>query len=257
MIPGFNISNEEKILADKLKELRISTGISQKDLSEGLDVSIQTITSIESYKRAVSLNLLRSYSIYFNMNLSTFFDDTIDTSENSLNYESEIENIKKKLLNILPIQIPCYSHRELFNPKFPKQQSIAYALRSGDYYSKHGKDLYMVQVQTNNLYPDVLANDRIVVDPKLPVDTGIGIVYRKNHKRDHFNNENGAMIIRFEKTESGNILFANNFTKNHLQTPIKRELKENEYKGMVIQIIRPVLVKGINTTYKDLPIGQA
>ena len=100
MIPGFNISNEEKILADKLKELRISTGISQKDLSEGLDVSIQTITSIESYKRAVSLNLLRSYSIYFNMNLSTFFDDTIHTSENSLNYESEIENIKKKLLNI-------------------------------------------------------------------------------------------------------------------------------------------------------------
>ena len=257
MIPAHNISNEEKLLADKLKELRVSTSISQKDLAEALDVSILTISSIEGHKRAVSLPLLRSYSIYFNMNLSTFFDDTIDTSENNLNYEFEIESIKKKLINILPVQIPCYSHTELFNPKFPKQEPIAYALRSGGYYSKHGKDLYMVQVQTNNLYPDVLANDRIVVDPKLSVDTGIGVVYRKNHKRDHFNNETGAMIIKFEKTESGNILFANNFTKNHLQTPIKRELKENEYKGMVIQIIRPVLVKGINTTYKDLPIGQA
>ena len=257
MIPAHNISNEEKLLADKLKELRVSTSISQKDLAEALDVSILTISSIEGHKRAVSLPLLRSYSIYFNMNLSTFFDDTIDTSENNLNYEFEIESIKKKLINILPVQIPCYSHTELFNPKFPKQEPIAYALRSGGYYSKHGKDLYMVQVQTNNLYPDVLANDRIVVDPKLSVDTGIGVVYRKNHKRDHFNNESGAMIIRFEKTESGKILFANNFTKNHLQTPIKRELKENEYKGMVIQIIRPVLVKGINTTYKDLPIGQA
>ncbi len=257
MIPAHNISNEEKLLADKLKELRVSTSISQKDLAEALDVSILTISSIEGHKRAVSLPLLRSYSIYFNMNLSTFFDDTIDTSENNLNYEFEIESIKKKLINILPVQIPCYSHTELFNPKFPKQEPIAYALRSGGYYSKHGKDLYMVQVQTNNLYPDVLANDRIVVDPKLSVDTGIGVVYRKNHKRDHFNNESGAMIIRFEKTESGKILFANNFTKNHLQTPIKRELKENEYKGMVIQIIRPVLVKGVNTTYKDLPIGQA
>tara|TARA_R100001086_G_scaffold209041_1_gene124789 strand:- start:207 stop:965 length:759 start_codon:yes stop_codon:yes gene_type:complete len=251
------IDNEERILADKLKELRVSTGISQKDLAEALDVSILTISSIEGHKRPVSLPLLRSYSFYFNLNLSTFFDDTIDTSENSLNYEFEIENIKKKLLNILPIQIPCYSHRELFNPKFPKQESIAYALRSGDYYSNQGKDLYMIQVQTNNLYPDILANDRIIVDPKLPVDTGIGIVYKKNYKREHFNNESGAMIIRFEKTQSGKILYANNFTKNHLLTPIKRELKENEYKGMVIQIIRPILVKGVNTTYKDLPIGQA
>ena len=257
MIPGFNISLEEKALADKLKELRISTGISQKELAEALSVSIQTITSIEGHKRAASLPLLRSYTIYFNLNLSTFFNDTIDSTENSMNYESEIENIKNKLINILPVQIPCYSHRELYNPKFPKLKAISYALRTGDYYSKRGKDLYMIQVQTNNLYPEVLANDRIVVDPTVEVDTGIGIVYRKNHKRDHFNNEAGAMIIRFEKTESGQILFANNFTKNHLQTPIKRELKENEYKGMVIQIIRPVLVKGVNTTYKDLPIGQA
>ena len=106
-------------------------------------------------------------------------------------------------------------------------------------------------------YKASLSSDNTQEDPTVEVDTGIGIVYRKNHKRDHFNNEAGAMIIRFEKTESGQILFANNFTKNHLQTPIKRELKENEYKGMVIQIIRPVLVKGVNTTYKDLPIGQA
>ena len=131
MIPAHNISNEEKLLADKLKELRVSTSISQKDLAEALDVSILTISSIEGHKRAVSLPLLRSYSIYFNMNLSTFFDDTIDTSENNLNYEFEIESIKKKLINILPVQIPCYSHTELFNPKFPKQEPIAYALRSG------------------------------------------------------------------------------------------------------------------------------
>ena len=251
------IDNQEKQIANKLKLIRANSGISQKELAESLNVSIQTITQIEGHKRAVSLPLLRSYALYFNLDISDILGNVFKkSSEETLNYIDEIDNIKDKLLSLLPVQIPTYSHRELFNPKFPNQKPLGFALRTGNYYSQNSKDLYMLQIQTNVLYPEILANDRVIVDQGIEVDNGIGIVYRKTHKRIHFNNEYGAMIVRFQKDENNNILFSNNFTSNHQNQPIQRELKKDEYKGMIVQIIRPVLVKGENRSYKNLPVEQ-
>tara|TARA_R100001443_G_scaffold97882_2_gene104804 strand:+ start:1051 stop:1812 length:762 start_codon:yes stop_codon:yes gene_type:complete len=251
------IDSQEKQIANKLKLIRTNSGISQKELAENLDVSIQTITQIESHKRAVSFPLLRSYALYFNLDISDILGNVFKkVSEESLNYIDEIDSIKDKLLSLLPVQIPTYSHRELFNPKFPKQKPLGFALRTGNYYSNNSKDLYMMQVQTNTVYPEILANDRVIVDKGIEVDNGIGIVFRKSFKRNHFNDEYGAMIVRFHKDENGNVLFSNNFIANHQNQPIQRELKKDEYKGMIVQIIRPVLVKGENRSYKNLPVEQ-
>lgn len=252
------IDSQEKQIANKLKLIRTSSGISQRNLAENLDVSIQTITQIEGYKRAVSLPLLRSYCLYFDLDIGEILGGIFKTkgSEETLNYIDEIDSIKDMLLKLLPVQIPTYSHRELFNPKFPKQKPIGFALRTGNYYSNNSKDLYMMQVQTNTVYPEILANDRVIVDKGIEVDNGIGIVFRKSHQRIHFNKEYGAMIVRFHKNENGNVLFSNNFTSNHQNQPIQRELKKDEYKGMIVQIIRPVLVQGENRSYKNLPVEQ-
>ncbi len=251
------IDSQERQIANKLKLIRTNSGISQKDLADNINVSIQTITQIEGHKRAVSLPLLRSYALYFNLDISDILGNVFKkSSEETLNYIDEIDNIKDKLLSLLPVQIPTYSHRELFNPKFPNQKPLGFALRTGNYYTENSNDIYMIQIQTNTVYPEILANDRIIVDKGIEVDNGIGIVYRKTHKREHFNNEPGAMIVRFQKDQNGNVLFSNNFTSNHQNQPIQRELKKDEYKGMIVQIIRPVLVKGENRSYKNLPVEQ-
>lgn len=59
---------------NKIKEIRESRGIAQKDMAEALGVSRQTMTAIENMKYNPSLELTLKISKYFEMAVEEIFE---------------------------------------------------------------------------------------------------------------------------------------------------------------------------------------
>lgn len=59
---------------NKIKEIRESRGIAQKDMAEALGVSRQTMTAIENMKYNPSLQLTLKIAKYFKMAVEEIFE---------------------------------------------------------------------------------------------------------------------------------------------------------------------------------------
>ncbi len=59
---------------NKIKEIRESRGIAQKDMAEALGVSRQTMTAIENMKYNPSLELTLKIAKYFKMAVEEIFE---------------------------------------------------------------------------------------------------------------------------------------------------------------------------------------
>lgn len=75
---------EMVFLKNKLEELRKQLGIRQEELAEALEVSRQTIGSLENGRYNPSINLAFKIARYFKMSIEDIFI-----------YEEELENEKK------------------------------------------------------------------------------------------------------------------------------------------------------------------
>ncbi|BAL01671.1 putative Xre family DNA-binding protein [Oscillibacter valericigenes Sjm18-20] len=71
-------------MKNKLEEIRKQRGIRQEDLAETLEVSRQTIGSLENGRYNPSINLAFKIARYFKMSVEDIFI-----------YEEELENEKK------------------------------------------------------------------------------------------------------------------------------------------------------------------
>lgn len=66
---------------NKIKDNRISAGISQEALADAMDVTRQTIISLEKGKYTASLNLAYKLAQYFGTTIEDIFFSPSDTAE--------------------------------------------------------------------------------------------------------------------------------------------------------------------------------
>ncbi len=233
----------KNIIATRLKSLRVAGKYTQNELARILDTSQQNIQLWESQKRTPTIEILVAYCTYFNIKPSSLIDILLPQNIGEISIENIVDNFKAELLSVLPDRLPIYSQRVFGNPKYPTQQPHDYI-----YWSKkrvNGRRLYLIQVQTPNMYPDIKTNDRIIVDPDLPISNGAAVIINKE-KRVNFDNQLGASIVRVTQSADGKFYYNNNFRPKNL------ELKDYMYQGMVIQVITAVQVEGLYPSYEQI-----
>ncbi len=237
---------KSKIIINRLKNLRINNKISQKDLAASIGTSVQTITQIETFNREPSLDLIEKYGVFFNVGIEEIVKDIIPTTSKVRSVEEELDKAKESILNIFPVAIPVYSHREYLDPKIKNLTTIDRIYWHKD--KLKNRNLFAIHVQTANLYPDIETNDRLIIDPDLPLSSGIGLCF-DGRSRSNFANSQGIHLVNFQAGENGKFYYNNNFDE------VRRLVKPNFYKGMAIQKISPLPIRGINLVHKDLEAG--
>lgn len=92
----------DKIVGNKIRELRCSLGYSSEEIAELLDITYQQIRKYELGKDAISAQKLWKISKIFGENINSFFPDLASDdriSDNNANFRLYIE-IGKKLRRI-------------------------------------------------------------------------------------------------------------------------------------------------------------
>ena len=74
----------DRALTDKIKELRKSKGLTQREFAELLDININTIAQAESYRQNYTLRLLRKISQTFQIPMRWFFDEPGDLDDTGI-----------------------------------------------------------------------------------------------------------------------------------------------------------------------------
>lgn len=69
------ISKFDIVIANNLKKHRILNGITLKEMSENLDISVQQVQKYESGKNRISASKLHSISKIFKTSIYSFFDE--------------------------------------------------------------------------------------------------------------------------------------------------------------------------------------
>ena len=76
----------QKLIGDKLKELRIARGLKQCQVADSLGLSRATVSNIENSHRSLTLNTLKKFANFYNVSVDYFelddeADDVIDLLE--------------------------------------------------------------------------------------------------------------------------------------------------------------------------------
>lgn len=104
------VPKEAKIIGENLKNLRVTQGVSQKDLSEILDVTFQQVQKYEKGKNRLPIDKLRMAKQAFNVPYDLFFtgldgDEALSSERLRRQIERQSVNIRshRSLLNLLSI----------------------------------------------------------------------------------------------------------------------------------------------------------
>lgn len=81
MIVRFGTKGGEKMLAAKLKELRLKKGISQETLAENLNTSRSNISKYESGKLEPNLFTLKKICKFYNISADELLEIKLDDEE--------------------------------------------------------------------------------------------------------------------------------------------------------------------------------
>jgi len=94
------MKNIREILGSNLKKLRLQKGWTQIFVAENLQITESFLSQIESGKKGISLDLIESFSNFFNVPIASLFIDTENSDDSSLRnleLKSLEENLKEKI----------------------------------------------------------------------------------------------------------------------------------------------------------------
>lgn len=86
-----------KVLAENLKTLRKQKGLSQLKFSNEIGMAFTFINDIENCKKWVSPETIAKFASFFDVPVSTFFDDKSNSSNNKSQNEFIIKTISEEV----------------------------------------------------------------------------------------------------------------------------------------------------------------
>ncbi len=250
--------NEKMIIANKFKELRIKEGWTQTQIAEQVGVSFQTIQKYENGKITPNLEIIYKYSTLFSLKAGYFLGSVLPLNTGETSYADSKEDVRKSLREIEkkldsyePFEVPVYSQKT-HNQKVSREEAYDFT-----YWSKNRVDgrenIFVLQSQMSCMYPQVNPNDRLVVDPNLPISEGLAII-QHGKVRKAFGTV-GSSVVLIKKIDD-KFYYVNNKLEGTQISQKPRLLKKNYYTGMVIQVNRSIQYNGSNQIHNDLPVSN-
>lgn len=94
------LENIDKIVGSKIRELRLSSGMTQSQLAERIGVTYQQIQKYEKGISSISIKRLFAIADTLNVSLKSFFEDLPVVEEEKVDYFLSKESIEvAKLIN--------------------------------------------------------------------------------------------------------------------------------------------------------------
>lgn len=129
-------------LGQKLKGLRLSRGLTQKQMAEILNTASSTIGMYERNERTPSINVLDKYTELFNINLNYFNDSEETESYRTIN-----------VIGTVPAGIPIEAIEDILDT-----EDISFKQYSPN------KDYIGLKVQGDSMYPKYLEGDTVIIE---------------------------------------------------------------------------------------------
>ena len=118
MVRTFEL-DERKIIATKMKDLRLKEGWTQNQLAELIGVSFQTIQKYENGKITPNLEVIYKYCTVFSLKGGYFLTGVLPLNTGETSYADSKEDVRKSLREIEqkldayePLEIPVYSQKD-------------------------------------------------------------------------------------------------------------------------------------------------
>jgi len=99
-VPGLFIIEVLNMLNEALRLIRVFHNMNQKELSEKLEISRSYLSEIESGKKNINIDLLKKYSIIFDIPSSSLLLFSENLENNKLNEKTRVY-VAKKVVNIM------------------------------------------------------------------------------------------------------------------------------------------------------------
>lgn len=87
-------------IGQRVRALRESRGLTQEQLAEAIDRSVQTVSNIERGQTLAGLDALESISQYLKVPISDFFDEGRETSPKRAGIEIRIRDVVRELTDV-------------------------------------------------------------------------------------------------------------------------------------------------------------
>ena len=234
----------KEMVGGRLKKAREVRGMSIREAAEHIGKTYQWLSAIENGTNYCNVDDLYKLSRMYTVQLGQLLD-MFPPVIGSVNIEQRLKEFTLEITNHLPTAIPVYSQYEYLNPEgsntpfdwvYWSPQRVA------------GRNLVIIQIQTHNLEPDLLPNDRCVIELGLNAANGLGLFFIEDIRLD-FNSTFGARLLEYERDE------------DHISVwqkgGYKKEYSLDSYKGQVIQVIRNMYATNSSLgAYRDLAISK-
>ena len=250
--------NEKLIIANQLKELRLKDGLTQKQLGDYIGVSFQTIQKYENAKITPNLEIIYKYCTFFSLKAGYFLGGVLPLNTGEKSYSESKEDVRKSLREIEkkldayePFEIPVYSQKT-HNQNVTIEKAYDFTYWSNQRVNGR-KNIFVLQSQMSCMYPQISPNDRLVVDPSLPISEGLAII-QHGKLRKAFGTV-GSSVVTLKKIDD-KFYYVNNKLEGTQISQKPRLLKKNYYTGMIIQVNRSIQFNGSNPIHHDLPVSN-
>jgi len=139
------MSNENiEEIGDRIKEIRISKGIKQKDLAKKLNMPISTLANYETNRRPVSLEILNKIADALEVSINELIGAS--APQNSYEHDFDISKILSKEFIDEATNLFTPDQRTAFNAMYflaLKNIGIIEGLKEGDMHHSFVDDLYL------------------------------------------------------------------------------------------------------------------
>jgi len=213
------------LVGSRLKKARDVKGLSIREASERIGKTYQWLSAIENGVNYCNIDDLYRLSTLYSVQVGQILD-RFPLTTGAENIEQKLKGFTAEITSYLPASLPVYSHYDFLNPE-SKGEPIDWI-----YWSQQrlaGRNIIIIQAQTHNLEPEILPNDRLVIEMGLAATTGIGAFFIDDIRLD-FNSTYGVRLLHYVRKED--------FIEVTQPNGYVKEYALESFQGQCIQIIR-------------------
>lgn len=218
------------LIADRLINARTLAHKSQREISKLMGKSPAWLSQIESGIITIGTEDLIKISAIYGTTPGQIIDLNPTLVTGNLPLNEILDSFYMKISNNLPVEVPVYLHSAYtFNTK---SKPIDYAYWSRNKISN--REIFIIHAQTNNCSPEILIDDRVVIQSSITPRPGLGAIWFLN--REAFGTPGLGIVRIIEK--DGHLYYWGNPHINKKNEIDYQPLHQDRYIGNIVQIIR-------------------